>query len=147
WGTVVARRAQKSPPGRGGWHIFHTSFYGVDCVDPTNKLLRANGDKAFFGWPNVPEVEAEIAAWDDAKTPREGKVIWRRVDRGRPRQRGLCPARHVSQVFCLAQERQRDCAGPAAVLLGSGQDGLMSRGGQPLCIDGHSSKPRPAPAS
>jgi len=77
WGTVVARRAQKSPPGQGGWHIFHTTFYGVDCLDPTNKLLRANGDKAFFGWPNIPEVEAEIAAWYDAKTPDEEKLIAR----------------------------------------------------------------------
>jgi hypothetical protein len=34
-GTVVARRAQKSPPGQGGWQIFHTYWYGVDCVDPT----------------------------------------------------------------------------------------------------------------
>jgi peptide/nickel transport system substrate-binding protein len=81
WGTVVARRAQKSPPGHGGWHIFHTSFYGVDCVDPTNKLLRANGDKAFFGWPNIPDVEAEIAAWYDAKTLDEEKLIARRLNK------------------------------------------------------------------
>jgi peptide/nickel transport system substrate-binding protein len=81
WGTVVARRAQKSPPGQGGWHIFHTAFYGVDCVDPTNKLLRANGDKAFFGWPNIPEVEAEIAAWYDAKTLDEEKLIARRLNK------------------------------------------------------------------
>jgi peptide/nickel transport system substrate-binding protein len=46
-------------------------------VDPTNKLLRANGDKAFFGWPNIPDVEAEIAAWYDAKTLDEEKLIAR----------------------------------------------------------------------
>src|SRR5262249_22477559 len=28
WGTVVSRRAQKSPPGQGGWQIFHTYWYG-----------------------------------------------------------------------------------------------------------------------
>jgi peptide/nickel transport system substrate-binding protein len=65
WGTVVARRAQKSPPGQGGWQI---------CVDPTNKLLRVNGDKASFGWPSIPQVEAEIAAWYDAKTLDEEKA-------------------------------------------------------------------------
>jgi len=48
WGTVVSRRAQKSPPGQGGWQIFHTYWYGVDCVDPTSRIIRANGDKAFF---------------------------------------------------------------------------------------------------
>jgi peptide/nickel transport system substrate-binding protein len=81
WGTVVARRAQKSPPNQGGWHMFHTSFYGVDCVDPTNKLLRANGDRASFGWPNIPSVEAEIAAWYDAKTLDEEKGIARRLNK------------------------------------------------------------------
>src|SRR5262249_47888675 len=65
WGTVVARRAQKSPPGQGGWHLFHTVTYGVDCANPTNLLIRANGEKAFFGWPDIPQVEAEIAAWYD----------------------------------------------------------------------------------
>jgi peptide/nickel transport system substrate-binding protein len=81
WGTVVARRAQKSPPSQGGWHIYHTSFYGVDCVDPTNKLLRANGDKAMFGWPTIPQVETEIAAWYDAKTLDEEKAIARRLNK------------------------------------------------------------------
>jgi peptide/nickel transport system substrate-binding protein len=81
WGTVVARRAQKSPPGQGGWQIFHTYFYGVDCVDPTSKIMRANGDKAFFGWPNIPEVETEVTAWFDAKTLEEEKVVARRLNK------------------------------------------------------------------
>src|SRR5580704_11882572 len=81
WGTVVARRAQKSPPGQGGWQIFHTFFYGVDCVDPTSKIIRANGDKAFFGWPNIPQVETEVAAWYEAKTLEEEKVITRRLNK------------------------------------------------------------------
>jgi len=81
WGTVVARRAQKSPPSQGGWHIYHTGVYGIDCVDPTNKLLRADGDKAWFGWPSIPQVEAEIAAWYDAKTLDEEKQIARRLNK------------------------------------------------------------------
>ena len=68
-GTMVARRAQKSPPGQGGWQIVHTAHGGVDCTNPaTNKAVRANGDEALFGWPNSLNVEAEIAAWFDAKT-------------------------------------------------------------------------------
>jgi peptide/nickel transport system substrate-binding protein len=81
WGTVVARRAQKSPPGRGGWHIMHTFFYGVDCVDPTSRIIRANGDRAFFGWPDIPQVEAEIAAWYEAATFEEEKVVARRLNK------------------------------------------------------------------
>jgi peptide/nickel transport system substrate-binding protein len=81
FGTVVARRAQKSPPGQGGWHLYHTGIYGVECVDPSNKWIRANGDKAIFGWPNIPQVEAEIAAWYDAKSLDEEKTIARRLNK------------------------------------------------------------------
>jgi len=81
WGTVVARRAQKSPPRQGGWQIFHTFFYGVDCVDPTSKIIRANGDKAFFGWPDIPQVEAEVVAWYEAKTLDEEKAAARRLNK------------------------------------------------------------------
>ena len=70
WGTVVARRVQKSPPGRGGWHLFHTGTAGVDCADPTNIWLMA-----MFGWPNIPEAEGEIAPWYDAKSFEEEKAI------------------------------------------------------------------------
>jgi peptide/nickel transport system substrate-binding protein len=81
WGTVVARRAQKSPPGQGGWQMYHTAVYGVDCVDPSNKFIRANGDKAMFGWPNIPEVEAEVAAWYESKSLDDEKVIARRLNK------------------------------------------------------------------
>jgi peptide/nickel transport system substrate-binding protein len=81
WGTVVARRAQKSPPGQGGWHLYHTGVFGIDSVDPSNKFLRANGEKAMFGWPNIPEVEVEIAAWFNANSPAEEQAAARRLNR------------------------------------------------------------------
>src|SRR6266700_1490347 len=34
WGTVGSRRAQKTPPGQGGWGMFHTWHAGADCVNP-----------------------------------------------------------------------------------------------------------------
>src|SRR5262245_34832088 len=69
WGTNAARRAQKTPPGQGGWHMFHTWHAGAVCVDPSSyTAIRANGDKAWFGWPTIPKVEAEIDAWYEAKT-------------------------------------------------------------------------------
>ena len=81
WGTVVARRAQKKPPGQGGWHMYHTSLYGVDCVDPSNKFLRADGSLAVSGWPSSPEVETQVAAWLDATNPDEEKAIARRLNK------------------------------------------------------------------
>jgi peptide/nickel transport system substrate-binding protein len=63
WGTVVARRGQKAPPAKGGWHMYHTSVYGVDWVFPTSPFIQANGTAVVDGWAKSPPVEAEIAAW------------------------------------------------------------------------------------
>jgi peptide/nickel transport system substrate-binding protein len=82
WGTVGARRAQKTPPGQGGWNMFHTWHAGADCVSPAPyNAIRANGDKAWFGWPNSPEVETEIATWFDAKDLTEEKAAMARVNK------------------------------------------------------------------
>jgi peptide/nickel transport system substrate-binding protein len=82
WGTVGARRAMKTPPGQGGWQMFHTWFAGADCLNPAvNLWLRANGDKAWFGWPDVPEVEAQVTAWFEAKTLEEEKAAVRRLNK------------------------------------------------------------------
>jgi peptide/nickel transport system substrate-binding protein len=81
FGTVVARRAQKSPPGQGGWHLYHTSFAGADCLDPTNGFLRANGNVLVNGWADSPRVEAEIAAWYEAKDSDEEKAVVRRLNK------------------------------------------------------------------
>ncbi|MEQ1611370.1 MAG: ABC transporter substrate-binding protein [Hyphomicrobiaceae bacterium] len=76
WGTVGSRRAKKEPPGAaGGWHMFHTWHAGADCVNPASyTAIRANGDKAWFGWPNVPSIEKEVTAWFDAKNLDEEKA-------------------------------------------------------------------------
>jgi peptide/nickel transport system substrate-binding protein len=81
WGTVVARRAQKSLPAQGGWHMYHTAYYGADCVDPTNRFIRASGDLAVNGWANIPQVEAEVTAWYAAKTLEEEKAAVRRLNK------------------------------------------------------------------
>src|SRR5215471_3773165 len=81
WGTVVARRGQKKPPGQGGWNMYVTAVSGADCTDPTNKFLRADGSVAVSGWPTSAAVEAEVAAWYDAKTLDEEKVFARRLNK------------------------------------------------------------------
>jgi peptide/nickel transport system substrate-binding protein len=82
WGTVGTRRAVKSPPGQGGWHMFHTWHAGADCVNPAVAIgIRANGDKAWFGWPDIPVVEKEITAWFDATSLDEEKAAMRRLNK------------------------------------------------------------------
>jgi peptide/nickel transport system substrate-binding protein len=79
WGSLTARRLQKSPPRQGGWQMLITGYFGVDFADPTNRGLRANGNEA--GWANNPQIEAEIAAWYDATSLDEEKTIVRRLNR------------------------------------------------------------------
>jgi peptide/nickel transport system substrate-binding protein len=81
WGTVVARRAQKTPPGKGGWHMYPTSVYGVDCVTPTYTFLRADGTVAVNGWSSSAPVETEIAAWFDATALEQEKAVVRRLNK------------------------------------------------------------------
>ncbi len=83
WGTVGSRRAKKEPPGAaGGWNMFHTWHAGADCVNPAvYSAIRANGDKAWFGWPNIPSVEKEVEAWFDAKNLDEEKAAVGRLNK------------------------------------------------------------------
>lgn len=64
WGTVVTRRAKKDPVDQGGWSAFCTAWAGADQVNPAGHIsLRANGDKAWFGWPDDPKLEALRDSW------------------------------------------------------------------------------------
>src|SRR3989440_2950197 len=82
WGTVGQRRALKSPPGQGGWGMFHTWHAGADCVNPAVYIaIRATGDGAWFGWPNVPSVEMEVNAWFEAKNLEEEKAAVKRLNK------------------------------------------------------------------
>ncbi|HEY8564484.1 MAG TPA: ABC transporter substrate-binding protein [Beijerinckiaceae bacterium] len=82
WGTVGARRAQKTPPGQGGWGMFHTWHAGADCINPAAyTAIRANGDKAWFGWPDSPKVEQEVTAWFNAASLDEEKAAMRRLNK------------------------------------------------------------------
>jgi peptide/nickel transport system substrate-binding protein len=82
WGTVGARRAQKTSPAQGGWHMFPSWSAGADWTNPaTNKAVRANGDNAWFGWPNSSQVEAEVAAWFEATSPDQEAIIMRRLNK------------------------------------------------------------------
>jgi peptide/nickel transport system substrate-binding protein len=82
WGTVGSRRAQKTPPGQGGWQMFHTWHAGADCLNPaTYNGIRGSGDKAWWGWPTSPAVEKEVMAWFEAKSLDEEKTAVNRLNR------------------------------------------------------------------
>ncbi|MFV0295444.1 MAG: ABC transporter substrate-binding protein, partial [Hyphomicrobiaceae bacterium] len=83
WGTVGQRRASKNPPGEGGWGMFHTWHAGSGCTSPAGYTALAAGgaQKAWFGWPDIPEVQSEIAAWYDSKTLDDEKQHIARINR------------------------------------------------------------------
>jgi peptide/nickel transport system substrate-binding protein len=80
WGSVVARRASREPPDKGGWSIFYTSLGGMGNISPGPNLpLRANGAGAWFGWPDDPKMEALREAWFEAPDQQARQKICRRM--------------------------------------------------------------------
>ncbi len=64
WGTVVQRRASKAPLDQGGWSLFCTSSPALDYLDPlTAGAVRANGAKAWWGWPEDDKQESLYEQW------------------------------------------------------------------------------------
>jgi peptide/nickel transport system substrate-binding protein len=67
WGTLITRRASREPVDKNGWSIFCTWLVGPDMINPAlNFPLRANGAKAWFGWPTDDKIEALRAQWLEA---------------------------------------------------------------------------------
>lgn len=83
WGTLIQRRTSKEPVERGGWSIIHTTSSGQSLQLPVFHLfLRANGANAWFGWPDVPEVERLRAEWvEKGGDPAESRRIAEALNR------------------------------------------------------------------
>jgi peptide/nickel transport system substrate-binding protein len=66
WGTLIQRRAKTDPPAKGGWNMVFTSLNGSGTMDPADHIgLRANGLKAWAGWPTSQALENLRDAWFD----------------------------------------------------------------------------------
>jgi peptide/nickel transport system substrate-binding protein len=64
------------PPAEGGWNVFETGWTGADLLDPsTNVMLRANGRKAWFGWPTDEPLENLRNQWLKAEDEEQRQVI------------------------------------------------------------------------
>jgi peptide/nickel transport system substrate-binding protein len=66
---------------QGNWHIYPTAVAGADCIDPTNTSIRANGEFAANGWPDIPQIEEEVANWFDPDNTEEELAIARRLNK------------------------------------------------------------------
>ena len=75
FGTLNQRITNKGPAAQGGWHIFNTWTAGADCVTPASyRALLANGDRAWFGWPDSAAVRQATEDWYNATDESGGKA-------------------------------------------------------------------------
>ena len=80
WGTMLARRARRDPPERGGWNAVYVAFGGEDLTNPGgHPLLRGNGADAWFGWPTSAALEALRDAWLEAPDAEAQRRVGRDV--------------------------------------------------------------------
>jgi peptide/nickel transport system substrate-binding protein len=64
WSSHLAVRARKEPPAKGGWNLVHTWWTVQDVMNPAVHLaLSGAGENAWFGWPNIPQLEALTIDW------------------------------------------------------------------------------------
>jgi peptide/nickel transport system substrate-binding protein len=76
WQTLVARRAKKDPPGKGGWNIFLTVWANVDGLNPISmNAVNAACEKAWFGWPCDPELEKLRDAFARSDDDKQRKAL------------------------------------------------------------------------
>ncbi len=80
WGTVVERRTSHEPLDKGGWSMFPAGFPAAEYVDPLLATgIRANGKKAWFGWPTDDKLEALREQWLDEVDPSQQKKLCEQI--------------------------------------------------------------------
>ena len=80
WGSVVQRRNSREPVEKGGWSVFISGLSAAGLLDPVAHLgLRANGPRAWFGWPDSPELEELRRSWMAAPDAAAQKAVADRI--------------------------------------------------------------------
>lgn len=80
WATIAQRMANKESLDQGGYSAYCNFVAGAGTFNTAaHTFLRSNGDGAYYGWPDIPEIEALRAAWLDAATPAEQAEIGRKI--------------------------------------------------------------------
>jgi peptide/nickel transport system substrate-binding protein len=64
WSTNLVARTRKEPPDKGGWNLLFTWWLAADVINPAVHFgLSGAGPRAWFGWPDVPQLEKLITDW------------------------------------------------------------------------------------
>jgi peptide/nickel transport system substrate-binding protein len=76
WSTNLATRARKEPPDKGGWNVLHTWWMAADVINPAVHFgVSGAGSRAWFGWPDIPQLEKLITDWVRATEPTRRKQL------------------------------------------------------------------------
>ncbi len=76
WSTVVARRAKKDPPDKGGWNVLFTWWIASDVINPAvHAGISGAGASAWFGWPENGRIEELKIQWVRATDPARQKQL------------------------------------------------------------------------
>jgi peptide/nickel transport system substrate-binding protein len=64
WSTNLVARTRKEPPDKGGWNLLHTWWQASDVINPAVHFgLSGAGPRAWFGWPEIPQIEKLVTDW------------------------------------------------------------------------------------
>ena len=76
WSTLLARRAKRDAPDKGGWNAFLTSWTAGDIQNPLGMaMFNAAGPKGWFGWQDDPVIEELKVRFAQAGTEPEKKKL------------------------------------------------------------------------
>jgi len=77
WSTNIVARTRKDPPSKGGWNLLLTYWNAADVINPAVHFgLSGAGPRAWFGWPDAPELEKLVRAWvGEAQEPKRLRLV------------------------------------------------------------------------
>jgi peptide/nickel transport system substrate-binding protein len=76
WSTYLIVRSRKDPPDKGGWNILHTWWQAADVANPAVHFgVSGAGPRAWFGWPDVPQLEKLVTDWVRATDQAKRKQV------------------------------------------------------------------------
>jgi peptide/nickel transport system substrate-binding protein len=76
WSTNLVVRARKEPPDKGGWNLLFTWLLGSDVINPAVHFgVSAAGPRAWYGWPDIPQLEMLVTDWVRATDQTKRKQI------------------------------------------------------------------------
>jgi peptide/nickel transport system substrate-binding protein len=82
WSTLLVARARKEPPDKGGWNLFNTWWQAANIVNPAVHFgIMGDGERAWYGWPDVPQLEKLVTDWVRATDQTKRKQLADEIQR------------------------------------------------------------------